>query len=80
MRGWPRATHRTVRGETGSVPEWTKDTWCGNYVVYMGDGRNSATFYGPEAEQKRDEYFAAFAPQHNDSQDNTGEANEHRQS
>lgn len=63
------------------MPEWTKDTWRGNYVVYMGDDRNSATFYGPEAEQKRDEYFAACAPQHNgQQQNNTGEANEYRQS
>ncbi|MFP5223138.1 MAG: hypothetical protein ACLGSA_12680 [Acidobacteriota bacterium] len=63
------------------MPKWIKETWAGNPVVYMGDGKNSATFYGPDAEQKRDEYFAAFAPQHNgQQQNNTGESNEHRQS
>ncbi len=42
------------------MSEWIKETWKGNPVVYMGDGRNSATFYGPEAEQKRD--LCAAAP------------------
>lgn len=62
------------------MSSWIKDTWAGNPVVYMGDNKNSATFYGPDAERKRDEYFAAFAPPNADSQNHqSGEPHEHRQ-
>lgn len=31
------------------MPAWIMNNWQGNPVIYFGDNRNSATFYGPNA-------------------------------
>jgi hypothetical protein len=38
---------------------WFKGTWKGNPMIFMGDDKNSATFYGPDAEKMRDLCAAA---------------------